>query len=118
MKVREDFVTNSSSSSFVINRNDVTHDKLLEILLEIANKENYGMGEELYTFEEDVVGNCVAYRYNVREATQNDPYEDWDGFIYDNNYIVDNNSCGRYDWDIVKEVMDKYNIPFEYGYCD
>ena len=39
MKMREDFVTNSSSSSFIISKDDVSYDRLLEILLEIANEE-------------------------------------------------------------------------------
>ena len=122
MKVREDFVTNSSSSSFVISRNDVTRDKLVEILLEIASLErerHWGDGQ--YTLD-DVDGNCVAYRYYIREATTENPYEIDYYFrpveTFANDFIVDNDDNGRYDWNVIEEVLAKYNIPWTMGYCD
>lgn len=128
MKYRNSFVTNSSSSSFIISKNFVTRDKLVEILLEIANKEQEYYEEEWRYSKKDIEGNCVAYRYNITEATPGKPYkkEDYNFWTdevissqtYDNHYIVDNDSCVRYDWDAIDDVLSKYNIPWERGYCD
>lgn len=114
MKVRRDFVTNSSSSSFVISRDSISYDKLLEILLEIANEEATWLddGDNYSDYKE------IAYRYEIRECTSENPYEDWDDIKYDNDFIIDNNSYCRYNWDVIEEVLQKYNIPWRYGYCD
>lgn len=126
MKVRHDFVTNSSSSSFIICKDNISHDDLLKVLLEIANKEShYYDDDEDYT-EEDIAENCVAYRYHIKEVTKENPYSEYEEFgygksedkTYDNHYIIDNDDCGRYDWDAIEEVLKKHNIPWEYGYCD
>ena len=120
MKVRKDFVTNSSSSSFVISKDQVSYDRLVEILLEIANLESRYRWDE-----EDNYTNYgeISYRYIINEGTTDSPYEDYDGWgresiFYDNHYIVDNDSCCRYDWDAVEEVLAKYNIDWHMGYCD
>ena len=123
MKIRNDYVTNSSSSSFIISRDDVTRDKLVEVLLEIANmeKERRWAEDERFTLD-DVEGDCVAYRYNINEATPEDPYEiDYyfrEPETFDNHFIVDNDSNIRYNWDFVEEVLAKYHIPWIRGYCD
>lgn len=146
MKTRLSHVTNSSSSSFVISRNDITKDKLIDILLEIANKEYYenwkeeGDEEIRYNLEEDVeekieeddiyhpetkmfeprdrLKTVVAGRYIITECTEDKPYVDWDDYEYTNDYIIDNESCIRYDWYVVDEVLSKYGIPWRRGYCD
>ncbi len=124
MKVRRDFVTNSSSSSFIISRNDVSRDRLTEILLEIANIECKEWTDEPYTLD-DVTDECVAYRYHIDEATPDGPTAICDGWgyyytetVYDNHFIIDNDCCCRYNWEIIEQVLSKYNIPFKYGYCD
>jgi len=124
MKVRKDFVTNSSSSSFIICKDNVSHEDLLKVLLEIANKEyHYYDDDEGYT-EEDITENCVAYRYHIKEATKENPYSEYDDYwgslekVYENHYIIDNDDCGRYDWDAIEEVLKKHNISWECGYCD
>ena len=124
MKVRQDFVTNSSSSSFIVCKDNISYDDLLKVLLEIANKEShYYDDDEDYT-EEDITENCVAYRYHIKEATKENPYPEYNDYwgsvetVYDNHYIIDNDDCGRYDWGVIEEVLKKHNIPWEYGYCD
>ena len=115
MKVRFDFVTNSSSSSFVISRKDVDREKLNYILLEIANLE--GEKWDCEYDESDIHSDGVTHRYNIFEATKEYPYGD-DRSTYDDHYIIDNDGCIRYDWDAVEEILDKYGIPYTCGYCD
>ena len=38
--------------------------------------------------------------------------------IYDHHYVIDNLGHMRYDWNLIEDVMKKYQIPWEYGYCD
>ena len=118
LKVRTDYVTNSSSSSFVISRNNITRGRLLEVLLEIANKEcEYYYDDERYTWD-DICGVCVANRYHISEATPAHHITGWNGVEYQNDYIIDNESCIRYHWDAIEDVLDKYEIPWRKGYCD
>lgn len=117
MKIRYDFVTNSSSSSFIISKDCITRDKLIEILLEMATKENekYYFDDYVYT-KDDVVGNVVAHHYIINETTSDKPEKVFDK-IYDNHYVISNDECGRYDWNIVGDILNKYNIPWNMGYC-
>lgn len=119
MKIRHDYVTNSSSSSFVISRDHISLDRLKEIILEIANEE-LRKWHEIWP-EEDSKSfasyNEIEYRYAIHEGTAEKPYSDYE-YTYHNDFIVDNDSHSRYDWDAVEDVLAKYNIPWCMGYCD
>jgi hypothetical protein len=125
MKIRTDYVSNSSSSSFIIAKDQLSYGQLLKYLLQIAKKEAAYWNDKTYNWG-DVEKNCVAGRYIITEATPENPFKDLDiwGFedteekIYTNHYIIDNESNGRYDWDVVREVLDKHGIKWERGYCD
>lgn len=133
MKCRLSHVTNSSSSSFIISRDQVKRKKLIKILLEIANEEynSYDYDDESdsndhYTLKDDVIDNCVAYRYCIKKATKKHPLDNcgwnWDKYSdsdpYDNHWIIDNEDCGRYNWDVIEKVLNKYGIDWQRGYCD
>ena len=122
MKVRTDFVTNSSSSSFIISKDNISHDKLLEILLEMTVNEE-GYEDNNYIRPDDDGNICVGDRYRILEATEEIPLDEmgaascWGDTIYTNHYIIKNTYI-RFDTDIVVGTLTKYNIPWEYGYCD
>ena len=126
MKIRKDFVTNSSSSSFILSRNDITHGHLLDILLEMANIDASKWYEDdedgNYYSWDDVWGSGVG-RYNVKEYVD-EPYivesyvKGIEDKVYNNVFVVDNDSNCRYDWDMVEEVLKRHGLECVRGYCD
>lgn len=136
MKIRTDYVTNSSSSSFIISRHDISEENLLKLLLELANETAWWDDEEEDTYrytDEDFEyysdEDCISIsNFNLREATEDKPYNsyyEWDkysdndgGITYTNHYIIDNDSCCRYEWYTIKEVLAKHNLNLICGYCD
>lgn len=133
LKIRSDYVTNSSSSSFIISRDKISEEKLFELLIKLANETQWAYGcKYKFTkedFKYDPDNHCIYIsNFHVRVATEKKPYDvwnEWDDFswdgeskIYKNHYIIDNDSCCRYDWDVIEQVLGEYGLDLIYGYCD
>ena len=124
MKIRQDFVTNSSSSSFIISKDKITHGHLLDILLEMANEEMKtwsGGNQDEYDWS-DVRGNGVGH-FNIKEFTGDDAYLVYKWYekserVYKDVFVVDNDDTGRYNWGAVEKVLNKYDLELVKGNCD
>jgi len=140
MKIRNGFVTNSSSSSFIIASKDVDYEFLLHTVLkdlfieqkkwfyydEDEEKTDGEIEEELA--EEYSASNVLAGNGNIvlRSMTREEYEDEFFSFKLNSNiekdekiYVVDNDDGMRYDFSEVDEIVtEKHGIPYVRGYCD
>ena len=145
MKYRTDFVSNSSSSSFIISKKEITKKQLKENLLpELYRKlnEDWLKKSDIKKYlknpdweNEDV---SLGFYESSRNAEKKemicgycwkddacDKCEDKEikeleiGSADDEEvYVVTNNGHIRFDWDAVSRACGKYDINYQHGYCD
>jgi hypothetical protein len=140
MKIRNDFVTNSSSSSFIIACKDVPQDFLIKQVLRdfyVANaveRWHYTVDEAVRNYDPNEVlnndeGNLGVF---IKTKAEIDKYDDYKGWGYaqpldeeleaekkELYYEISNNCTVRFNWDIVDKIIkDKYHLSYQHGYCD
>jgi len=140
MKIRNGFVTNSSSSSFIIASKDVDYEFLLHTVLKdlfIEQKKWFYYDEDEEKTDEEIeeelaeeysASNVLAGNGNIvlRSMTREEYEDEFFSFKLNSNiekdekiYVVDNDDGMRYDFSEVDEIVtEKHGIPYVRGYCD
>ena len=91
MKIRTDFVTNSSSSSFIIDRKDCTYGELLSILKKLAQNDDWCCYDDKFKLKDvmydEETGEVSLGHYYISILTKDHPYTPYTGGQTEQEYL-------------------------------